>query len=169
MAELERRTTAAAAAPTQADIEGLPALFGRLGDNVMALLDTKLSLVKVELKEDAAVYVRGGALIGVGVVLAVVGLALLNVAIAFFVSTLFSFDRPALNYALGFLITGIVYLVIGGIIVVLMKNRLAERDPVPNRSVEELKRDKQWLANEVTSPEPTKSIEASRTERISNG
>jgi uncharacterized membrane protein YqjE len=153
MADLERRTAAALAPQdqvTQADIEGLPALFGRLGDDVMKLLDTKLSLVKVELKEDAEVYARGAALIGVGAVLAVVGLALANVALAFFISTLFTFDRQPLNYALGFLVTGVLYLVIGGIIIILMKNRLAKRDPVPNRSVEELKRDKQWLSNEVT-------------------
>ncbi|HEY0080039.1 MAG TPA: phage holin family protein [Pyrinomonadaceae bacterium] len=149
MAELERRAAGLPAQQQQSDIEGLPALFGRLGDDVMRLLDTKLSLVKVELKEDAAVYARGGAFIGVGAILAAIGFALLNVAIAFFISTLFTFDRQPLNYALGFLITGLLYLIIGGIIVVVMKNRLAARDPVPHRSVDELKKDKQWLKNEV--------------------
>ena len=148
MAELERRAVGLPA-QQQADIEGLPALFGRLGDDVMRLLDTKLSLVKVELQEDAAVYARGGALIGVGALLAAIGFALFNVAVAFFISTLFTFDRQPLNYALGFLITGVLYLIIGGIIVVMMKNRLAKRDPVPHRSVDELKKDKQWLKNEV--------------------
>lgn len=148
MAELEKRA-AATPAQMQSEIEGLPALFGRLGDDVMKLLDTKLSLVKVELKEDAAVYVRGGALIGVGAVLAVVGLALFNVAIAFFISTLFTFDRQPLNYAFGFLITGVLYLIIGGIVIKLMSNRLAARNPAPERSIDELRKDKQWLKNEM--------------------
>lgn len=134
---------------TQSELEGLPALFGRLGDDVMTLLDTKLSLVKVEFMEDATVYARGGALMGIGGVLAAVGLALANVAVAFFISMLFSFEPPALNYALGFLITGILYLVIGGIIILVMKNRLASRNPVPQRSIEELRKDKQWLKNEI--------------------
>lgn len=149
MAELERRAAATPATQIQADLETLPGLFGRLGDDVMKLLDTKLSLVKVELKEDAAVYARASAMIGVGAVLAAVGFALINVAVAFFISKLFTFDDPRLNYALGFIITGALYLVIGGIIIVVMKNRLAARTAVPNRSIEELRKDKQWLKNEM--------------------
>jgi uncharacterized membrane protein YqjE len=149
MADLEKRAGIAPArtADVQADIESLPALFGRLGDDVMQLLDTKLSLLKVEVKEDADAYIRGGVLIGIGGVIAAVGFALLNVAIAFGVSTLFantSLSQPA-KYALGFVITGVVYLVIGAIIVVVMKNRLAKHNAVPNRTVEELRKDKQWL------------------------
>jgi uncharacterized membrane protein YqjE len=149
MADLEKRAGVAPArtADVQADIESLPALFGRLGDDVMQLLDTKLSLLKVEVKEDADAYIRGGVLIGIGGVIAAVGFALLNVAIAFGVSTLFantSLSQPA-KYALGFVITGVVYLVIGAIMVVVMKNRLAKHNAVPNRTVEELRKDKQWL------------------------
>ena len=159
MAELERRTAAApalekrtAGAPvpqSQSDVESLPALFGRLGDDVMTLLDTKLSLAKVEIKEEMAVYTRGGAMIGVGAVLASIGFVLLNVAIAFLISTLFTFDRQPLNYAFGFIITGVLYLVIGGILVMVMKNRLAAQPLVPDRSIEELRKDKQWLKNEI--------------------
>lgn len=149
MADLEKRAGAAPArsSDVQADIESLPALFARLGDDVMQLLDTKLTLLKVEVKEDADAYVRGGVMIGVGGVIAAVGFALLNVAIAFGVSTLFAdtnLSQPA-KYALGFVITGVLYLIIGAIIVVVMKGRLAKRNPVPNRTVEELRKDKQWL------------------------
>ena len=150
MADLER-TTASAPATQHADIEGLPALFGRLGDNVMELLDAKFSLLKQEVKEDAAVYTRGVAMIAIGAVIASIGFALVNTAIAFFISILFnSFDisQPA-RYALGFLLTGVVYLVIGGILIKVMKDRLAARNPVPNRSVEEIRKDKQWLKNEM--------------------
>ena len=150
MANLEKSTAAVPArVESQADLDNLPALFGRLGDDVVKLLDTKLSLLKVEVKEDASFYARGGALMGVGGLIAAVGLALLNVAIAFFVSKLFTFDDPRLNYALGFLVTGVLYLLIGGVIVMLTKNRLSRRDPVPNRTVEELRKDKQGLKNEI--------------------
>jgi uncharacterized membrane protein YqjE len=149
MADLER-STAAAPAPVspQTDFESLPALFGRLGDDVMTLVDTKLSLLKVEVKEDADAYVRGGVMISVGGVIAAIGFALVNIAVAFFVATLLPNDPPV-NYALGFLITGALYLVIGSIIVVVMKNRLARRDPVPERTMDELRKDKQWLKKEI--------------------
>ena len=157
MAELERRATAAApaqaATPTNmqpADIEGLPAMIGRLGDHVMTLVDAKLGLVKVELKEEAAAYGSNIALMAVGGVLAAIGFALLNVAVAFFMARLFFYSfTPPISYALGFVVTGVLYLVIGGILVVVMKNRLAALNPAPERTIEELRKDKQWLKKEL--------------------
>jgi hypothetical protein len=90
-------------------------------------------------------------LIATGAVIATVGFALLNVAIAFAVSTLFAqanFTQPA-SYALGFVVTGAFYVLVGGIIVLLMKNRLAKQDLVPQRTVQELRKDKEWLKNEL--------------------
>lgn len=135
----------------QTGSEGLPSLFSRLGEDVVQLLDTKLSLLKVEIKEEANAYVRGGILVAVGGAIAAIGFALLNVAIAFGVSSLFantSLSQPA-KYATGFVLTGLFYLLIGGIVVLVMKNRLAHFDLVPNRTVEELRKDKQWLKNEL--------------------
>ncbi len=152
MSELERSGGAAPARQqsyVQADIDSLPALFGRLGDDVMTLVDAKLGLVKVELKEDAAHYARHGALMAVGALLATVGTILLTVAVAFFVSKLFTFEDPRLNYALGFAVTSILFLVAGGALILVMKNRMAAYDPTPHRSLEEIRKDKQWLKNEI--------------------
>jgi uncharacterized membrane protein YqjE len=157
MAEVERRAAAAPASAPQSDIENLPALFGRLGDDVMRLVDTKLSLVKVELKEDASFYARNAAVTAVGAIIAAIGFALVNVAIAFFISTLFGSDDAGrvaerygpTSYGWGFLITGVVYLVIGGAIVLMMKNRLSSYNPAPTTSLEEIRKDKQWLKNEM--------------------
>jgi Protein of unknown function (DUF1469). len=150
MADLERTAATAPARSLegQTDLESLPGLFGRLGDDVVTLLDTKLSLLKVEVKEDAEAYVKSGVLIAVGGIIAAIGFALLNVAVAFLVSTLFTFSEPV-NYALGFIITGAAYILIGGIVVMVMKSRLTKVDPVPHRSVEELRKDKQWLKKEI--------------------
>jgi uncharacterized membrane protein YqjE len=149
MADPERATAPAPATATHSEIENLPALFGRLGDDVMKLLDTKLTLLQVEVKEDANLYVHGAVVMGVGGVIAAVGFALLNIAVAFFVSKAFAFPDPRLNYAMGFVVTGAVYLLIGGGIVMVMKKRLAKRELVPRRSVEELRKDKQWLTKEI--------------------
>jgi|SRR5687767_5517971 len=135
----------------RSDNEGLPTLVSRLGDDVMELFKSQLELFKVEIKEEANAYARGITMIAIGAVIATVGFALLNVAIAFAVSTLFAqanFSQPA-SYALGFVVTGAFYVLIGGIIVLLMKNRLAKQDLVPQRTVAELRKDKQWLKNEL--------------------
>src|SRR6201986_3975226 len=132
MAEVERRR-ADVPAPMQTgvELENLPTLFGKLGDDVMRLVDTKLSLVKVELKEDASFYARNGAFTAVGAMVGLIGVALVNVAISFFIPNLFANAAAAperfspTSYGLGFLITGILYVVIGGVIVLVMKNKLA--------------------------------------------
>ena len=138
-------------ASTPAQVDGLPNLFSRLADDVMELVNSQLALFKVEIKEEANAYARGAAMIAFGAAVAIVGFALLNVAIAFAVSTLFSqanFSQPA-SYALGFLVTGGFYVLVGAIVVLIMKNRLARRNLVPERTVQELRKDKQWLKNEL--------------------
>ena len=134
-----------------AETESLPDLFSRLGEDAMRLLNSQLALFKVEIKEEANVYARGASLMAVGAVVAAIGFALVNVAVAFGVSTLFAnadLSQPA-KYALGFLITGIFYVVIGAMVLMDMKNRLAKQRLVPARTVEELRKDKEWLKNEL--------------------
>lgn len=136
---------------TQNGTEGLPTLFSRLGDDVMQLFNSQLALFKVEIKEETNAYARGITMIAIGAVIATVGFALLNVAIAIAVSTLFAqanFSQPA-SYALGFVVTGGFYVLVGAIVVMLMKNRLAKQDLVPQRTVAELRKDKQWLKTEL--------------------
>jgi len=135
----------------KSETESLPSLVGRLGDDVMQLFDTKLSLLKVELKEEASAYARGGIAIAIGAIVTAVGFALLNVAVAFGVSTLFASANlsQAAKYALGFVLTGFLYVIIGGIVILTVRNRLAHQNLVPNKTVEELRKDKQWLKNEL--------------------
>jgi uncharacterized membrane protein YqjE len=105
----------------------------------------------VEIKEEAQAYARNITMIGMGAVITIVGFALLNVAIAFAVSTLFAqanFSQPA-SFALGFVVTGGFYVLVGAIVVLAMKGRLAKQDLVPQRTVAELRKDKQWLKNEL--------------------
>jgi uncharacterized membrane protein YqjE len=135
----------------QAETDGLPNLLSRLGDDAMQLINSQFALFKVEIKEEANAYVRGAVTIAVASVVALIGFALLNVAVAFGVSILFAqmnLSQPA-TYALGFVVTGLFYLLVGGIVVMAIKSRLAKQDLVPTRSVQELRKDKEWLKNEL--------------------
>src|SRR4030095_1507269 len=131
--------------------EGFSQLLSRLGEDVMELVSSQLTLLRVELRDEARTFAGGAALIGLGAAIALIGFALVNVAVALGVSTLFAGSNlsPAAQFALGFVITGLFYLLVGGIIVLAMKNRLAKIDVVPDRFVEELRKDKQWLKNEL--------------------
>ncbi|HTG91504.1 MAG TPA: phage holin family protein [Pyrinomonadaceae bacterium] len=135
----------------QAETDGLPNLLSRLGDDAMQLINSQFALFKVEIKEEANAYIRGAVTIAVASVVALIGFALLNVAVAFGVSILFAqtnLSQPA-AYALGFVVTGLFYLLVGGIVVMAIKSRLAKQDLVPTRSVQELRKDKEWLKNEL--------------------
>ncbi len=128
----------------------LPSLIGRLGHDIVTLLDTKLGLLKLEIKEDVNAYVHGRVSIGVGGIIAAVGLSLVNVAIAFLVSGLFEktlLSQPV-KYALGFIIIGVIDLVIGAAVIIRAKDRLAKQNLAPERSIEELEKDKRWLKRE---------------------
>jgi len=136
---------------TNGNNETLPNLLSRLGDDVMQLINSQLALFKVEMKEEANIFARNAGMIAFGAGVAAIGFALLNVAIAFGVSTLFAragFSQPA-SYALGFIVTGAFYLIVGGILILVMKNRLAKQQLVPPRTVQELRKDKQWLKSEL--------------------
>lgn len=129
----------------------LPALIERLAGDVSKLFDQKLMLLRVEVNEEVDAYVRGGVFILAGGVVAVIGFALANIALAFLVSNLFAsadISQPV-KYALGFVITGIAYLLIGGSVIVIAKNRLAKQGIVPRRTMQELERDKEWLQEEL--------------------
>ena len=154
MAASASSATASALIPevvTKSDTESLPALVARLGDDVMQLFDTKMSLLKVELKEEATEYARDGAMIAAGAIIAAVGFALLNVALAFGISLLLASTdlSQTAKYAIGFVSAGVLYLVVGGIIITTMKGRLAKQSLVPDRTVAELRKDKQWLKKEL--------------------
>ena len=136
---------------SRSELEQLPTLFTRLGDDVMQLVNSQLALLKVELKEEANTFARGAIMIAVGAAVGGIGFALLNVAVALAVSTLFAranLSQPA-SYALGFVATGVFYLLVGGILISLMKGRLAKQQLVPERTVAELRKDKEWLKNEL--------------------
>jgi len=129
----------------------LPSLVEKLGGDLTKLIDQKLALLKIEVKEEVDAYVRGSILILAGGIVAGIGFALANIALAFALSTLFmnmSLSQPA-KYALGFVITGVAYLVIGVMVIVLARNRLAKQALVPQRTMRELEKDKQWLQREL--------------------
>src|SRR6266576_5524939 len=126
--------------------ESLPSLFARLTDELTQLFDAKLELLKAELKQEISAYAVGAVLCLIGIVVATIGFALLNIAIAFLISMLFDATHwsPAARYGLGFIIAALLYLIIGAIIIVVAKNRLAKERVVP-KSAAELRRDKEWL------------------------
>jgi len=115
------------------------------------MVDLRLNLLKVEIKEEVNTYVRGGVTIVIGALVTAIGFALGNIALGFFVSNLFAttqLSQPT-KYGLGFIVVAVIYLVIGSIIVVVTRNRLAAQGLVPKRSVEEFEHDKELVKSVI--------------------
>ena len=133
------------------DIENLPHLFTRLGDDVTQLFDTKMSLLRVEVKEEVTAFLKAGIGIAVAAIVALLGFALVSVAAADGIATLLTnngFSQTGAS-ALGFVIVGLVYVIVGSIVGLIMKSRLSKQSLVPNRTVDEFRKDKAWLKNEL--------------------
>lgn len=85
------------------------ALFARLGDDVVRLVDGKLGLIKLDVEEQIRGYARGLATKAVAAVVVAVGVTLAAAGLAFGVAALFpaSLD-PLLARAAAFAIVGAV-------------------------------------------------------------
>jgi uncharacterized membrane protein YqjE len=133
------------------EIQELPRLFTRLGDDVTRLFDTKMSLLRVEVKEDVAALLRGAIGIATASMVALVGFALASSAAAVGIATQLTkagFSQLG-AYGLGLLIVGVVYLLMGTIAALVIKGRLAKQSLVPNRTIDEIRKDKEWLKKEL--------------------
>lgn len=134
-----------------AEMENLPVLLTRLGDDVMQLFDTKMSLLKVEVKEDLNAFLRGSIVIAAASMIALIGFFLVSVASALGISTLFANSNLTQTgrYGVSFVTVGVIYLIVGAVIALVMKGHLSKQSLVPDRTVEELRKDKQWLKKEL--------------------
>jgi uncharacterized membrane protein YqjE len=133
------------------ELENLPTLLSRLGDDVTQLFDTKMSLLKVEVKEDVNAFLGASIGIAIASMVALVGFALASIAAALGISTLLANTNlsQAGRYGVGFVIVGLIYFIVGTAVALVMKGRLSKQSLVPNRTVDEFRKDKEWLKKEL--------------------
>ena len=134
-----------------AEMENLPVLLTRLGDDVTQLFDTKMSLLKIEVQEDVNAFLRRAIVITIAGMVALIGFALASVALALGISNQFTNSSLTQTgrYGVSFAGVGVVYLVLGTIIALATKGRLSKQSLVPNRTVDEFRKDKEWLKKEL--------------------
>ena len=143
--------TAIKRAAHPAETENLPVLLTRLGDDVVQLFDTKMSLFKVEVQEELTTLLRASVGIAIAAIIALIGFALASVAAALGISSLLASTNLSQTgrYGLGFVTLGVVYLIVGTALASVMKGRLSRQSLVPDRTVNEFRKDKEWLKKEL--------------------
>jgi uncharacterized membrane protein YqjE len=113
-------------------------LLRRLISEIRTLIDQRLTLLRVELKEQLAAVARDLVLIAVGVGLLAIASLLLMTALALWVGHTIG------SLAGGFGLLGAAALVLGGILTAIAIVELRRRRLAP-KTREELRRDVEWM------------------------
>ncbi len=108
---------------------------------------TRIALLQAELKEKTKTLKVAVALGGAALVLLVTAYLLLTLALVGLIAT--AFANSPYQWVLGFLIVGVLWLVVGGVCAYMAKRDIQARGIVPRRTIEVLKGDKVWLQSEA--------------------
>jgi uncharacterized membrane protein YqjE len=122
--------------------QSLGELFGTLTSDLGELVRSEMELARVEIREEAAKAGRAAGLLGVGGLIAYLGLGLLAMAAAWGLA-------EVVDAGWAFLIVGLVVAVIGAVVVIKGRDQLREVRPVPEETVETLKEDARWARAQV--------------------
>jgi len=123
--------------------DSLTHLFNRLFDQFKELFNTQIALLKTELREAVSSYgVKVAWAVCAGTV-ALVGFILLSVGLSFWLNMAID------NLALSFLIIGFLYLIIGSVAALSFAKKITEQPSVLPHTMEEVKKDKEWIKKEI--------------------
>ena len=134
----ERRRAAAGPGEEPGFFDLVERLFSDLG----ALVDQKLTLLTIELKQEAALVVRHLLVLLVGAALALVGLLQLSTAAAVWIG------RATGSVPAGYGSVGLVLVAVGGALLAMTRGRLEKRTLLPRKTLDEFRRDAKWIKDE---------------------
>jgi hypothetical protein len=123
---------------------GSPETIGEALGNLLAdvgeLIRSEIQLARTEVVGDLAVVGRASGYLIAGGAIAYLGVAFVLVAVMFALESLMSPWLAAL-------IVGVVVLVVGGVLAWTGYKRLKSMNPLPERTIETLREDVEWLHN----------------------
>ena len=149
------RAVAAAAAAGRSDAgaagDSIAGLLKDLRDESVTLMRQELALARTEISEKASKAARNTAYTGVGAVLLYLGVFFVLAALAVGLALLLNgTDLDPHGWWLGPLIVGAIVGGIGAVLTSKGIKTLKEQSLVPEKTVQTLREDKQWLQEKVT-------------------
>lgn len=130
----------------------LGSLVKEIRDESIELFQQEIDLARTEMMEKFDVVKRRTISIGIGAVVAFAGAIVLLMGIAQAVSVILVYAgmTAAIATWLGPVLTGLVVLLVGGAMAISNKNKLEEESVVPDKTVQTMKENKQWLKEKTT-------------------
>jgi VIT1/CCC1 family predicted Fe2+/Mn2+ transporter len=126
--------------------QSLADLISGIVRDAQTLIVKELAAAKLELKEEAVKGLKAGVSLGAGAFLLVLGFVLLTLMLVFLIST---YTPVPLWGSLG--IVGLVYCIVGGIILARGKRKVAEVKPIPEDALQHTKEDVRYIAERASS------------------
>jgi uncharacterized membrane protein YqjE len=118
-------------------------LVGRVAGDMGVMIRDHIELAKEEITAEVKKAGTGAGLVGGGAVAAWTGVLLVSFAAAWALAL-------ALETWLAFLIVGLVWLGVAGIMALAGRKELSEMDPRPEQTMKEIEKDKQWLKEQTS-------------------
>lgn len=127
--------------------KNLTALLGEMKHEVQEFVQTRLTMLKMELQEKVRTLKAAAPLAVMGVVLLLTAFLLFTLAMVALVFA--GLPDNAFRWFFAFLAVALLWSIVGGLMAYLAKRELEVKGLLPKRTVEVLKEDKLWIQSEV--------------------
>ena len=118
--------------------------ISKLSADVGNLVSLRIDLLKAELQDGAATLARDSALIVAGAVFGLFAFGVLTFAIIGFIASALTMGA-VMNWAVSAIIVFVAYSIIAGGLIFAGIQHLKKRGVAPEKSIAEVKRDKEWV------------------------
>jgi len=133
-----RTTTTTDRAPTEPKRpdRSLGELFAEMGEDLSTLFRKEIQLAKIEAKDEVAQAGKAGGMFAAAGIAALLTLTMLSFALAWWID-------QGLNTAVSFLIVGIIWAIIGAVLISTARKKLKDVEVLP-QTKETIKEDLEW-------------------------
>ena len=122
----------------------LAGVINELKNDLKDFVDTRLQMLKAEMKQKMAMLKMVVPMLVVAVVFGTIGFLLLTIALVAAIATL-------IGWGWSFLVIGLLYAAIAGGTAFMAVREIEEEGLAPERTMKVLKQDQIWLQNEARS------------------
>ena len=119
-------------------------VFKDIVANLQEIIRSEVRLARTEVKEETGKMARAGAMLGAGAVLGLYALFFLFLGLVYVLTTFLS---PAASA----LIVGVTLALVAGILVSVGRGRLRSATPKPEKTIETVKENIEWLKGQTKS------------------
>jgi len=121
-------------------------LVSSIVGDVQTLARQEIALAREEIKEEIDTAKNAAIKLGIAAGVLTVGALFLLIALALGIAALF--DWPAWA---GFAVVGVIFAIVGGVMLYLGQKDAKEIKPVPEKTVETMKENVEWIKDRTTS------------------